>query len=101
MLTSSSFAQYGYRSEDAEHRRSYREPQKWNARNQVIAAHILCAENNEDEVNAQFGNTYCKERKESRAAREIPEGRAMKYVPYVSTGVIKRSPKRFRQLQKN
>ena len=28
------------------------EPQKWNARNQVIAAHILCSEQNEDKVNA-------------------------------------------------
>ena len=77
------------------------EPQKWNARNQVIAAHILCAEKNEDEVNAQFGNTYCKEREASRAAGEIQEGRAMKYLPYKSTGVITQSLKRFAQLQKN
>ena len=74
------------------------EPQKWNTRNQAIAAHILCAEKNEDEINAQFGNTYCKERKASRAAGKIPEGRAMKYVPYESTGVITQSLKCFAQL---
>mmetsp|Transcript_13319 Transcript_13319/g.13137 ORF Transcript_13319/g.13137 Transcript_13319/m.13137 type:complete len:119 (-) Transcript_13319:1059-1415(-) len=41
------------------------EPQKWSSRNQVIAAHILCSEKNEKDVNTQMGNTYCKVRKES------------------------------------
>ena len=77
------------------------EPQKWNSRNQVFVAHILCSEKNEDKVNAQFGNMYCKERKASRAAGEIQKGRTMKYVPYESTGVITQSPKRFAKLQKN
>ena len=77
------------------------EPQRWNASNQAIAAHILCSGTNEDEVNAQFGNTYFKEQKASRAADEILEGRAMKDVPYENTGVITQSPKRFAKLQKN
>ena len=76
------------------------EPQKYNYRNQVIAAHILCVEKDEEEVKTQFGNTYCKERKSSRAAGEIPEGRAMRYVPYKNTGVITQCPKRFAKLQK-
>ena len=70
------------------------EPQKWNVRNQAFVAHILCSEKNEDKVNAQFGNTYCKGRKASQAAGVIPEERAMKYVFYKSTGVITQSLKR-------
>ena len=77
------------------------DPQQWNSRDHAYAAHILCSEENEEEINAQLGNTYCKERKASRAAAGIPEGRAMKYVPYKSTGEIAPSPKRFEKLQKS
>ena len=43
---------------------------------------------------------YGKERKDSLAAGDHPNGRAMKYVPYNNTGVIKRSPEEFCKLQK-
>ena len=36
-----------------------------NARDQVFAAHILCAKKDEEAVNAALGNTYCKVRKAS------------------------------------
>ena len=49
------------------------EPQKWNTRNQVFVAHVLCSEKNKDEVNAQFGNTYCKDKKAFQAAGKIQE----------------------------
>ena len=76
------------------------ETPKFGSKNKCLAAHILCAEKNEAEVNLALGNMYGKERTASRAAGNLPDGRAMKYVPYNSTGVIKRSPKEFRQLQK-
>ena len=73
---------------------------KFGSKNKYFAAHILCAEQNKAEVNLALGNTYGKERTASRAAGNLPEGRAMKYVPYNSTGVKKSSPKAFCQLQK-
>ena len=75
-------------------------PLKFGSKNKCFVANILCAENNTAEVNHVLGNTYGKERTASRAAGSFPEGRAMKYVPYNSTGVIKRSPELFCQLQK-
>ena len=77
------------------------EPQEWNSRDHAFAAHILCLEKKEEEVNAQSSNTYCEEQKASRAAGEILEGRAMKYVPYKSTSKIAPSLKRYALLQKN
>ena len=41
------------------------EPQQWNTRDHVYAAHILCSGKNEEEVNAQLSNTYYKERNAS------------------------------------
>mmetsp|Transcript_5978 Transcript_5978/g.6707 ORF Transcript_5978/g.6707 Transcript_5978/m.6707 type:complete len:227 (+) Transcript_5978:663-1343(+) len=76
------------------------ETPKFGSKNKFLAAHILCAQKNEAEVNLALGNTYGKERSASRAAGNLPEGRAMKYVPYNSTGVIERSPEEFRKLQK-
>ena len=55
---------------------------------------------NEEAVNLALCNTYSKMRAASRAARNLSEGRTMKYVPYNSTGVIKRSPELFCRLQK-
>ena len=55
---------------------------------------------NEKEVNLALCNTYGKVRSVSQAACNLPEGRTMKYVPYNSTGVIKRSPELFCRLQK-
>ena len=77
------------------------DPQQWSTKDHAYAAHLLCSEKNEEEVNAQLGNTYCKVRKVTRAAGEVPEGRAMKYVPFKSTGNIAPSLKRFRRLQKS
>ena len=74
------------------------EPQKWNTRNQVFVAHVLCSEKNKDEVNAQFGNTYCKDKKAFQAAGKIQEVWAMEYVSYESTGLITQSPKCFAKL---
>ena len=74
------------------------DPQQYSPKDQAYATHILCAEKNEEEVNAALGNIYCKIRKVTRAAREIPEGRAIKYVPFKMTGNIALSPKRFRKL---
>ena len=77
------------------------ETRKWSPRNQVIAAHILCSEKNEKEANIQLGNVYKKIRKASRAAGELPEVRAMWYVPYKSTNIITQTPERRAKLQKN
>ena len=55
---------------------------------------------NEEAVNLALCNTFGKVRSVSRAARNLPEGQTMKYVPYNSTGVIKISPELFKWLQK-
>ena len=68
------------------------ETQKWSPRNQVQAAHILCAEKNEKDINIQMGNMYNKVRKASRVAGEFPEARAMRYVPYKATNIITQPP---------
>ena len=74
---------------------------KFNPKDQVYAAHVLCAKKNEDTVNVALANTYCKVRKASQAAGEYPEGRNMRYVPFKLTDNIAHTPKRFRKLQKS
>ena len=71
----------------------------YNPRDQVIAAHILCAEKDEEEVNRGMTNVYNKKRKRTRCV--YPEARKMNYVPFQMTGKIMQTPKRYRQLQKN
>ena len=70
------------------------------AKNKLLAAHVLCAEKDQEAVNLALCTTYGKERTASRAARNLPEGRAMKYIPFGGSGVIKYSPETFRRLQK-
>ena len=72
-----------------------------NPKDRVFAAHILCAEKDEEAINAALSNTYCKPRKASRATSEYPEGRNMKYIPLNMTGNIALTPKRSKKLQKN
>ena len=78
-----------------------RESIKWSPKNQVIDAHILCAEKDLEKVVIEVGNIHNKVRKSSRAAGEVPEARMMKWVPYGSTNIIKQTSKRHFQLQKN
>ena len=66
---------------------------KYNSRNHVYAAHILCAKKDEKEVDIQMGNLYNKVRKSFRAAADLPEERAMRYVPYEGTHKIAQTPK--------
>ena len=74
---------------------------KYNSRNHIFAAHILCAEKDEQDVNIQMGNLYNKDRKSSKAAANLPEARAMRYVPYNTTHKIAQISKRIVMLQKN
>ena len=74
---------------------------KFGSKNKCFAAHIICAQKNEAEVNLALGNTYGKERRASRAAGDLPEGRAMKYVPYNNTGLIKKISRRILQATEN
>ena len=76
------------------------ESKKFGSKNKYFAAHVLCAQKNEAEVNLALCNTYGKERRVSRAAGDLPERRAMKFVPYNSTGLLKKSADEFRKLQK-
>ena len=78
-----------------------REPIKWNPKNQVIAAHILCAEKDLEKVVIAVGNINNKVKKLSKAVGEVPEAQAMKWVPYGSTNVIKQTSKCHFWLQKN
>ena len=55
---------------------------------------------NKEAVNLVLCNMYGKVRATSRAAPNLPEGRTMKYIPYNSTGIIRRSPELFHRLQK-
>ena len=69
-------------------------------KNKSFAAHVLCAKENEEAVNLALCNTYGKNRKASRAAGDLPEGRAMKYVPYNSKGLLVKSADEESRLQK-
>ena len=60
----------------------------------------LMFQKNEEVVNLALCTTYGKERKASRAAKNLPKGRTMKYIPFSGTDVIKYSPDLFRRLQK-
>ena len=61
----------------------------------------MCKKKNKKEVNIQMDNLYNKVRKSSRAVADLPEARAMRYVPYEITHKIAQSPKRSIQLQKS
>ena len=67
----------------------------------MFAAHILCAEKDEKDMNIQIGNLYNKDRKSSRAVVDLPEARAMHYVPYKATHKITQTNKCVVKLQKN
>ena len=43
-------------------------------RDRVKAAHILCAEKDEEAVNAALSHTHCKTRKASRVVTKLPDG---------------------------
>ena len=70
------------------------------SKNKCLAAHVLCSAKNEEAANLALCSTYGKVRSASRAARNLPEKRTMKYIPCNNTGVIKRSPELFKRLQK-
>ena len=74
---------------------------KYNSRNHVYAAHILCAEKDEKEINNQMRNLYNKDRKSFKAAADLPEPRAMRYVPYKATHKIAQTNKHTVKLQQN
>ena len=74
---------------------------KYKSQNQIFAAHIYCAEKDEQEVNIQMSNLYNKNRISSKAAANLQEARAMGYVPYKSTYKIAQTNKRIVKLQKN
>ena len=74
---------------------------KCNSRNHIFAPHILCTEKDEQDVNIQMGNLYNKERKSLKAAANLPEARAMRYVPYNATHKITQTSKSIVKLQKN
>ena len=73
---------------------------KYNSRNHMYAAHILCAKKDEKEVNIQMGNLYNKDRKSSKVAADLPEAWVMRYVPYKATHKIAQTNKRAVKLQK-
>ena len=54
----------------------------WSAKNQVHTAHILCSAKNKKDVNIQMSGMYNKTRKASRAAADLPEARAFRFVPF-------------------
>ena len=74
------------------------ESNKLGSKNKSFAAHVLCAQKNEAAVTLAQCNTYGKERKASRAAGDLPEGRAIKFIPYNSKGLLKKSADEFRKL---
>ena len=67
---------------------------KYNSRNHVFAAHILCIERDVQNVNIKISDLYNKDRKSSRAAADHPEARSMRYVPYTATHKIVHTNKR-------
>ena len=69
--------------------------------NKAFAAHVLCAPEDECQVDLALMNTYGKRRKLSHAAGDLLESRCMKYCPYNAKGLLTITAKEELALQKN